>query len=650
MTLADDNYWQYDYDNLGQIKRTIYKDASDVAFPGRDFGFTFDDIGNRTQTDTNGRIAAYLPNDLNQYNRRQVSRALDVSGSAREDAIVEVNGSTTIRKGEYFYHELDLSADGNDAQQVDILAVATLPDGGDNDVPRAAEVEKSEYLTPNPESFKYDADGNLKQDSRWFYKWDAENRLVEMRTCPIARSAGVSGQKLEFAYDSQGRRFSKKVYDWDSASDAYLLTSEFLYLYDGWNLIFEVCNPESQIQTTKSFVWGTDLSGSLQGAGGVGGLLMVTDAEDLTYYPAFDGNGNVMGYYAADTGESIAEFEYGAFGELIRATGEKKDDFNFRFSTKYEDTETGLLYYGYRYYNPETGSWLSREPLGESESANLYTFIGNDGLNYFDILGLARGRPVTNRFTPRNVSPNAITLQNAYQSAVRNYNANPNRLNRDRLQRIIRRANEASVRLGPQQRPGSAIRNNPFLTPAERQAALREGIQQPSLLTRPGNSARDRLERQLAEAEIIRRELQTRCINGLGRVTGNFDTQNPGPLSRDLAGTFSGGRYREVILQSDTVFYRAGQSGKPLGQFFDTSPAGGILQARIDKAILPRWPGGGTSPIDTVFGVRVPAGARVYTGTVSSQGGVYIGGTQQVVIPRPWTINGVEVISSAPLQ
>ena len=71
---------------------------------------------------------------------------------------------------------------------------------------------------------------------------------------------------------------------------------------------------------------------------------MTTDAEGLTYYPTFDGNGNVMGYYAADTGKSVAEIEYGPFGELIRATGDKKDVFSFRFSTKYEDTETGLLY------------------------------------------------------------------------------------------------------------------------------------------------------------------------------------------------------------------------------------------------------------------------------------------------------------------
>ena len=82
------------------------------------------------------------------------------------------------------------------------------------------------------------------------------------------------------------------------------------------------------------------------------------------------------------------EFEYGPFGELIRATGEKKNDFNFRFSTKYEDTETGLLYYGYRYYNAETGRWLNRDPIEERGGLNLYGMVGNDLINKWDLLGM----------------------------------------------------------------------------------------------------------------------------------------------------------------------------------------------------------------------------------------------------------------------
>jgi hypothetical protein len=92
--------------------------------------------------------------------------------------------------------------------------------------------------------------------------------------------------------------------------------------YNGWNLAYELTEfTASGFSAEKAYVWCTDLSGIFQGAGGVGGLLMVTLAQGSTFHPAYNGNGNVMSYYAADTGESVADFEYGPFGELIRAAG-----------------------------------------------------------------------------------------------------------------------------------------------------------------------------------------------------------------------------------------------------------------------------------------------------------------------------------------
>jgi hypothetical protein len=64
----------------------------------------------------------------------------------------------------------------------------------------------------------------------------------------------------------------------------------------------------------------------------------------------------------------------------------------------------------------------------------------------------------------------------------------------------------------------------------------------------------------------------------------------------------------------------------------------------MDKAVLPVLPGGALSPIDSVFTVKIPAGTKVYVGEVGSQGGHYIGGTQQIVVPTPWNIPGVDVI------
>jgi RHS repeat-associated protein len=90
----------------------------------------------------------------------------------------------------------------------------------------------------------------------------------------------------------------------------------------------------------------------------------------------------------AANGSIALNCEYGPFGELIRATGQLAKLTPLLFSTKYYDWETGLYYYGYRYYNPSTGKWLSRDPAGEQGGMNLYGLIGNDPINSFDLLDL----------------------------------------------------------------------------------------------------------------------------------------------------------------------------------------------------------------------------------------------------------------------
>ena len=60
-----------------------------------------------------------------------------------------------------------------------------------------------------------------------------------------------------------------------------------------------------------------------------------------------------------------AIYEYGPFGEPIRASGSMATSNPFRFSTKYTDDETGLAYYGFRYYDRGMGCWISRDPVRE---------------------------------------------------------------------------------------------------------------------------------------------------------------------------------------------------------------------------------------------------------------------------------------------
>ena len=122
------------------------------------------------------------------------------------------------------------------------------------------------------------------------------------------------------------------------------------------------------------------------GAGGVGGLVAVSIDGDF-YFPGYDNNDNVIGYWNED-GDLVAEYAYDAFGNTIYEDGDMADVFPHRFSTKYYDAETDLYYYGYRYYSPSLGRWISRDPIGEEGGINIYAFLSNQCLFCFDLFGL----------------------------------------------------------------------------------------------------------------------------------------------------------------------------------------------------------------------------------------------------------------------
>jgi RHS repeat-associated protein len=240
------------------------------------------------------------------------------------------------------------------------------------------------FVPQTPEYYAHDADGNLTNDGHWTYVWDAENRLLEM----VANSNVPNGAKarLVFAYDWRGRRIQKEAYDWNPSTLNYDLSTRTKFAYDGWNLSAIL---DSQSSILQSFLWGLDLSGTMEGAGGVGGLLAVWAASTLnnqpsTHFACYDGNGNVMALVDASDGTESARYEYGPFGEVIRATGPMAEGNPFRFSTKYADEESDLVYYGYRFHSSEMGRWLSRDPIEEQGGMNLYDFSRNAPMAQFD--------------------------------------------------------------------------------------------------------------------------------------------------------------------------------------------------------------------------------------------------------------------------
>lgn len=287
---------------------------------------------------------------------------------------------------------LELRLSGGELEQpryTNVWVTGVRKNAGSNQLDVVASAGGAVFVPPLTELFGYDADGNLTNDGRFAYTWDGENRLVKVETLPGPVAAGAPNQKLLFGYDHQSRRIRKQVFVWDT--DHWSLVTDHRFVYDGWNLLAEVGTTGSVV---RSYVWGLDLSGSEQGAGGIGGLLWVNLPQAAnpqargSHFVAFDGNGNVVGLVDMTGGALSASYEYGPFGELIRSTGPVAKANPIRFSTKYQDDATGLLYYGYRYYQPSTGRWLSRDPMEEKGGPNLYGFVRNDPENLFDSLGL----------------------------------------------------------------------------------------------------------------------------------------------------------------------------------------------------------------------------------------------------------------------
>ncbi|NCB80634.1 MAG: RHS repeat-associated core domain-containing protein [Bacilli bacterium] len=101
---------------------------------------------------------------------------------------------------------------------------------------------------------------------------------------------------------------------------------------------------------------------------------------------ATDKLGSVMQVVNAN-GSLLGELRYDAYGKRELAVGTQP---RFGYAGMFRHEPTGLNLTLYRAYNPQTGRWLSRDPIGENGGLNVYGYVGNDPLGYVDPLGLDR--------------------------------------------------------------------------------------------------------------------------------------------------------------------------------------------------------------------------------------------------------------------
>ena len=129
------------------------------------------------------------------------------------------------------------------------------------------------------------------------------------------------------------------------------------------------------------------LSQTIEGAGGIGGLLARTHPGNKHFYYHADANGNVTAIVNQNQ-TLVAQYRYDPFGGLVSQSGPLGEGNLYRFSSKEFHQASGLYYYGYRFYDPNLQRWLNRDPIKETGGINLYRFIENDPVGHYDTLGL----------------------------------------------------------------------------------------------------------------------------------------------------------------------------------------------------------------------------------------------------------------------
>ena len=328
--------------------------------------YSYDPVGLRTnQAHADGSGRAYGYDDTYQL--------------VEADGYLVGGGADTNYAYEYGYDSI-----GNYTQVVD---------RGVAEVYRPNSLNQYTNTTTRP-VLAYDLNGNLLDDSAQTYGWDQENRLV---------SATNAAGHVEFAYDGLGWKVEQREY----ANG--ILSKTTRYLYDG---VLPVAELDGSNNIVRTITRGLDLSQTMAGAGGIGGLLALTTHEASgtnSYFYFYDGNGNVVDLIGEDDAVA-AHYEYGPFGNRRSASGPLADQ-PYRFSSKEAIDPAGLYYYGYRHYSPSIGRWLNPDPLGEyqfrdsiqngksfSERVSimvhsrrpLYIFINNNGISSVDYLGLAQ--------------------------------------------------------------------------------------------------------------------------------------------------------------------------------------------------------------------------------------------------------------------
>ncbi|WP_242627264.1 RHS repeat-associated core domain-containing protein [Akkermansia muciniphila] len=244
----------------------------------------------------------------------------------------------------------------------------------------------------------YDADGNQTKLRTATGEWEASYNALNQAVSFIQ-----GDRRIECVYDYLNRRVEKSVYEGES------LMSRKRFIYHGYLQIAELDATEVLESVApvlrKTYLW--DPQEPVATRILAMGVFDETGAyvEDLYY--THDALKNTTALFGIKAGRR-ALYEYGPYGSAVKMEGNAAELNPFRFSSEYADDELGLVYYNHRYYNPQNGRWISRDPMTEKESYLLYGYVNNMPTLYSDELGLARTITTNKDDCSINVSLNIV--------------------------------------------------------------------------------------------------------------------------------------------------------------------------------------------------------------------------------------------------
>jgi RHS repeat-associated protein len=370
-TRLDGSFVDYAYDGIGQLLTAKGKESGGVTNRWNEqFGYGYDKGGNLHYRTNYDLRQTFTVNDANELTGVGRNAAMTVSGTTSEAATsATVNSVAAVLYGDKTFARTNVAlADGNNT----FTAIG-------QDALGRKDTNTVTIKLPASVSLQCDAKGNLTNDGRRSFVYDDENQLTQV----VVTNGANNSTRSDFVYDGLFRRRIRREWSWVNGNWAQ--SAEVRYVYDGRLILQERDGNNLPLVT---YTRGVDLSGSREGAGGIGGLLARTDhgSGQTAFYHA-DGNGNITALVNAQQ-LVVARYTYDPFGNVLSKAGPLADANLYRFSSKESHQPSGLVYYLYRFYDPNLQRWVSRDPIGVEGGINLYGFVGNNPVTHLEPFGL----------------------------------------------------------------------------------------------------------------------------------------------------------------------------------------------------------------------------------------------------------------------